>query len=122
MAHSPEAYARIGRLVARAKQIPRPELRERHELELMTALAIPATPRRHANVLQHMLGHFTQALSSDERQELLGLIEDHRRGLVPLVVPLTLMRHHVRRLAVEYLLGQVYLEPHPRELMLRNHT
>ena len=122
MAHSPEAYARIGRLVARAKDIPRPELRARYEQELMSALAIPATPRRHANVLQHMLGHFTETLSADERQELLGLIEEHRQGLLPLVVPLTLIRHHVRRLNVSYLLGQVYLDPHPRELMLRNHT
>jgi uncharacterized protein YbgA (DUF1722 family) len=122
MAHSPQAYVGIGRLVARAKQLPRAELRARYELELMTALAIPATPRRHANVLQHMLGHFTQALSADERAELLGLIEEHRRGLLPLVVPLTLVRHHVRRLKVDYLLDQAYLDPHPRELMLRNHT
>ena len=81
-----------------------------------------ATPRRHANVLQHMLGYVSPQVSADERQELLGLIDDHRRGLVPLVVPLALLRHHVRRLRVAYLQGQVYLDPHPKELMLRNHS
>ncbi len=122
MAHSPVAYARIGRLVAGARRMERTPLRERYEAEVMAALTEPATPRRHANVLQHMLGYFTDALSADERRELLELVEDHRRGLVPLVVPLTLIRHHVRRLGVGYLQGQAYLEPHPKELMLRNHT
>lgn len=122
MSHSPQAYASLGRLVAGAKGMPRAEFRERYEAELMAALRIPATPRRHANVLQHMFGYFSGSLAVDDRQELLGLIEDHRRGLVPLVVPLTLVRHHVRRLGVAYLQGQAYLEPHPKELMLRNHT
>ncbi len=122
MSHSPEAYVRIGRLVASGKTLARNELRVRYEGELMAALAARATPRRHANVLQHMLGYFSDALSPDERQEVVGLIEDHRKGLVPLVVPLTLVRHHVRRLGVGYLAGQAYLEPHPKELMLRNHT
>ena len=122
LSHSPEAYARLGRLVARARGLQKAALRERYEAELLAALAVPATPRRHANVLQHMLGYFSDSLSPEERQEVLGLIEEHRRGLTPLVVPLTLIRHHVRRLGVAYLQGQAYLEPHPRELMLRNHS
>ena len=88
----------------------------------MAALRVRATPRRHANVLEHMLGHLSPALAPAERRELLDVIADHRRGLVPLVVPLTLMKHHVRRLDLESLAGQVYLEPHPKELMLRNHV
>jgi uncharacterized protein YbgA (DUF1722 family)/uncharacterized protein YbbK (DUF523 family) len=122
MAHSPEAYRSLGRLVAGGKGMARAELRERYEGGLMAALTVPATPRKHANVMQHMLGHFSEQLTADERQELLGLIDDHRRGLVPLVVPVTLIRHHVRRLGVAYLAGQAYLEPHPKELMLRNHV
>jgi len=122
MAHSTEAYRSLGRLVAGAKATPRAELRDRYEAGLMAALKVPATPRKHANVMQHMLGHFSERLSADERQELLGLIDDHRRGLVPLVVPITLFRHHVRRLDVAYLAGQAYLDPHPKELMLRNHV
>jgi uncharacterized protein YbgA (DUF1722 family)/uncharacterized protein YbbK (DUF523 family) len=126
MAHSPEAYRSLGRLVAGAKSmprpVPRPVLRERYEAGLMAALQVPATPRKHANVMQHMLGHLSEDLTADERQELLGLIDDHRRGHVPLIVPVTLLRHHVRRLEVTYLAGQVYLDPHPKELMLRNHV
>jgi uncharacterized protein YbgA (DUF1722 family)/uncharacterized protein YbbK (DUF523 family) len=122
MAHSPEAYRSLGRLVAGAKAAPRAELRDRYEAGLMDALKVPATPRKHANVMQHMLGHFSERLSADERRELLDLIDDHRRGLVPLVVPITLFRHHVRRLDVAYLAGQAYLDPHPKELMLRNHV
>jgi uncharacterized protein YbgA (DUF1722 family) len=86
----------------------------------MTALAHPATPRRHVNVLQHVLGHFRRRLDIADRRELAALVEDYRRGLVPLIVPITLVRHHVHRLGLAYLAGQVYLEPHPKELMLRN--
>ena len=71
-------------------------------------------------MLQHVLGFFRDGLDVASRHELAALIEDYRRGLVPLVVPITLVRHHVRRLGVAYLAGQVYLEPHPKELMLRN--
>ena len=69
-----------------------------------------------------MLGHFKQRLDAADRTELLASIEDYRLGLVPLVVPITLLKHHVRRHKVGYLAGQVYLDPHPRELMLRNHV
>jgi uncharacterized protein YbgA (DUF1722 family)/uncharacterized protein YbbK (DUF523 family) len=122
MAHSPAAYARLGRLVAAAKATPRAELRRRYESELMEALAVVATPGRHANVLRHMLGYVSRSLDRPQRAELDQLIEDYRRELIPLLAPLTLLRHHARRLGVAYLLGQVYLEPHPRELMLRNHA
>jgi uncharacterized protein YbgA (DUF1722 family) len=73
-------------------------------------------------VLMHMAGHFKTLLDDDEKQELLGSIDDYRRGLLPLVVPMTLVRHHVRRHKVAYLAGQMYLDPHPKELMLRNHV
>jgi uncharacterized protein YbgA (DUF1722 family)/uncharacterized protein YbbK (DUF523 family) len=122
MAHSPAAYARLGRLVATAKGQPREALRRRYEGEFMAALAALATPGRHANVLRHMLGYVSRELDRDQRAEADELIEDYRRELVPLLVPLTLLRHHVRRLGIGYLLGQVYLEPNPKELMLRNHA
>jgi len=122
MAHSPKAYQSIGRLVARGKGLPREELRHSYETEFMAALAAPTNTRRHTNVLQHMAGYFSKQLSADERQELVDLIEDYRKGLVPLVVPVTLLRHHVRRFDVAYLKGQIYLEPHPKELMLLNHV
>jgi uncharacterized protein YbgA (DUF1722 family)/uncharacterized protein YbbK (DUF523 family) len=122
MAHDPEAYRRLGRLVARLRARPLGELVTLYGTGFMEALRTLTTPGRHANVLEHMLGYLTDDLPRAERQELVGLIRDHRRGFVPLVVPLTLVKHHVSRLGVEYLAGQVYLDPHPKELMLRNHV
>jgi len=122
MAHQPAAYQRLGRLVASGKTQVRREFQERYSTEFMSALATMATPRRHANVLQHMLGYFKQSLDRESRAELLALIADYAGGRVPLVVPLTLFAHHIRRCGVPYLADQVYLAPHPVELMLRNHV
>lgn len=122
LAHDPQGYRRLGRLVATGKALPRPELRARYEGELMAILARPAARGRQANVLEHLLGHLKGKLAPDETRELVALIDEHRRGLVPLIVPLTLLRHHVRRLGVRYVETQTFLEPHPRALMLRNHV
>jgi len=122
LAHSPKAYQQLGRLVARARSLPRAELRERYEREFMAALAKLATRGRHTNVLRHMVGYFRNQLDDASRRELLGHIEDYRRGLVPLIAPVTLVAHHVRVLDVEYLKDQAYLTPHPKELALRNHV
>ncbi|HET7695987.1 MAG TPA: DUF523 and DUF1722 domain-containing protein [Vicinamibacterales bacterium] len=122
LAHSTSAYHELGRLVAAAKGVPRGELRRRYEALFMKTLARPATPARHTNVLRHMAGHLKKLLDDGSRRELGECIEEYRRELVPLIVPLTLLRHHVRAHGVAYLAGQTYLEPHPRELMLRNHV
>jgi uncharacterized protein YbgA (DUF1722 family)/uncharacterized protein YbbK (DUF523 family) len=122
LAHDTPAYERLGRLVARVKDTPRDELARSYRATYMAALGRPARRRQHVNVLQHMAGHFKKLLDRADRDELAGSIRDYRLGLVPLVVPITLFRHHVRRHGVTWLEGQVYLEPHPRELMLRNHA
>ena len=122
MAHSPRAYASLGRLVAGSKKKPTAELEAQYENEFMDALRELATTRRQANVLMHILGYFRDRLDADTRQELLGVIEDYRCAFVPLVAPIIMLRHYARRLDVAYLCGQVYLEPHPKELMLRNHV
>jgi len=88
----------------------------------METLAQKATVKKHGDVLQHMMGHFKTLLTPDERQELLEVITRYRGHLVPLVVPLTLFHHYVRKHGVSYLARQVYLNPHPVELMLRNHV
>ena len=121
LAHVPAAYARLGRLAASAKGRVSRALMEEYAAGFMAALAVPATRGRHVNVLQHMAGYF-EAADTDSRRELAATIADYGRGLVPLVVPLTLVAHHARRHAVGYLLDQVYLQPHPKELMLRNHV
>jgi uncharacterized protein YbgA (DUF1722 family) len=88
----------------------------------MNALAAHASSKKHSNVLEHLMGYFSKELSALERQELIEVIGDFRRQLVPLIVPVTLMRHYVRKYHVEYLESQIYLEPSPKQLMLRNHV
>jgi uncharacterized protein YbgA (DUF1722 family)/uncharacterized protein YbbK (DUF523 family) len=122
MAHSPEAYRQLGRLVARAREVPRKELEREYTRAFMKALATIATRRRHLNVLQHMAGYVKDRLDRESKAELHGAIDDYRRELVPLIVPITLMRHHVRVHGIAYLAEQRYLDPHPKELMLRNHV
>ena len=122
LAHSPKDYRELGRMVAAAKRIDRQELRAGYESQFMAALSKMATRAKNTNVLQHVLGFFKKDLDAASRQELLGRIQDYRLGLVPLVVPLTLVAHYVRLLDVEYLRDQLYLHPHPKELALRNHV
>lgn len=122
MAHEPRAYGRLGRLVAGATSRNRSEVASAYREVHANALRKLATPTRHVNALRHAAGFFEKLASADERRELADRIEDYGRGLVPLVVPITLLRHHVRRHGVARLAGQVYLEPHPEELLLRNHA
>jgi uncharacterized protein YbgA (DUF1722 family)/uncharacterized protein YbbK (DUF523 family) len=122
LAHSTVRYNELGRLVAASKDLARRDLRDRYERLFMHTLAIIATPGKHANVLTHMAGHLKHEIDDGSRVELCDSIAQYRKGLIPLVVPLTLLRHHVRVHDMKYLAGQVYLEPHPRELMLRNHV
>ena len=122
LAHSPEAYRQLGRLVAGAKNNARAELRASYEQGFMRALAVVATRARHTNVLQHMAGYFRDRLDQGSRLELADAIEEYRQGRLPLIVPITLVKHHVRATGQSYLSGQIYLQPHPRELMLRNHV
>jgi uncharacterized protein YbgA (DUF1722 family)/uncharacterized protein YbbK (DUF523 family) len=123
LAHSPQHYREMGSLVAQAGTSPWDEVRENYGRLLMKGMAVMATPGRHTNVMQHLMGFLKDALSNADKAELLGLIEDYRRGLVPLIVPLTLLKHHVARHPVpDWVHQQVYLHPYPKELMLRNHV
>jgi uncharacterized protein YbgA (DUF1722 family)/uncharacterized protein YbbK (DUF523 family) len=122
LAHSPADSARLGRLLANLKGGPRAEWLARYGEAFMRALAVSATTRKHVNVLQHIAGCLKDHLSGEEKRELLGHITDFGRGLVPLVVPITLINHHVARFRVSYIADQIYLSPHPKELMLRNHV
>lgn len=122
LSHSTSAYQKLGQLVAKGAGLPHAELRREYETLFMKTLSIPATTRRHTNVLMHMAGHLKTKLDAASKRELGASVEEYRQGFVPLVVPLTLIRHHVRVHDVTYLAGQVYLEPHPRELSLRNHV
>lgn len=122
LSHDPQGYSELGRLVAEGKQRDRDELAARYQERFMQVLAVLATPNKHVNVLEHMMGYLREPLDDAARRELRAAIEDYREGYVPLVVPVTLIRHYVRLHEVEYLQGQNYLEPHPKELKVRNHV
>jgi len=122
LSHSPKHYQIMGRLVAKAKVIPLKDLFQQYQAILMEALQLKTTPKKNANVLMHMMGYFKEHLSSDEKQELLEVIENYRQEYIPLIVPMTLINHYVRKYDQPYLKQQVYLNPHPLELQLRNHV
>jgi len=122
LAHSPEHYRDMGRLVARGKSLDPTALHGRYAELLMNALRLKATVKKHINVMQHIMGYFKNNLSGDEKQELLEILDRYRRELVPLIVPITLLNHYVRKYEEPYLARQTYLNPHPVELKLRNHA
>ena len=122
LSHSPQHHRMMGRLVAQAKETPLKELYKQYQELLMEALRLTSTPRKNANVMIHILGYFKKQLSPDEKQELLEIIDLYRQGTVPLIVPITLISHYVRKYEQPYLQDQYYLQPHPLELQLRNHV
>jgi len=122
MAHSPKDLETLGNLVARGKAIPPETLKREYITTLMAALRLKATPRKNTNVLDHCMGYFKKQLSTGEKKELREVIDDYHSQLVPLIVPVTLIRHYTRLHSEPYLMRQKYLYPHPKELMLRNHV
>ena len=122
LAHSPKHAGLTGKLVAEGKSLPISDLFSRYEKILMEALALKTTLKKNMNVLQHMMGYFKKQLTSDEKQELLEVYDQYYQGLVPLLVPLTLMNHYVRKYDQPYLKEQTFLNPHPVELKLRTHV
>ncbi len=120
MSHSLQHYRDMGRLVARVKEIPLESLYDQYEAMFMQALSLKATVKKNVNVLQHMAGYFKNELSKDEKQELQEIIEQYHQNYTPLIVPITLVNHYVRKYEQEYLRKQYYLNPHPIELKLRN--
>jgi len=122
LAHNQAGYRRLGPLVAAARPDNLPETLCAYEKGLMDTLKRRASARSHSNVLQHLAGYLKRALDPDDKAELTELIDTYRNELVPLVVPLTLLRHHFRRHPHPWVSEQVYLAPHPAELMLHNHV
>jgi len=121
MAHSRKHYGALGKMVAASKKRKLNELHADYISLLMEGMQLLATPKKNSNVLQHMAGYFKDKLSADEKKELLEVTTDYHKGLVPLLIPITLLRHYVRKYKEDYLAKQVYLCPHPLERMLHNH-
>jgi uncharacterized protein YbgA (DUF1722 family)/uncharacterized protein YbbK (DUF523 family) len=119
MAHSPVAYRELGRLVATAKSFELTQLAERYLIDLMQALKNIASRKQHANVLQHLQGFLKQSLSNTDKDELADAIHRYRQGFLPLMAPLTLLGHHLRRFPNQYVTAQQYMDPYPEQLGLR---
>jgi uncharacterized protein YbgA (DUF1722 family)/uncharacterized protein YbbK (DUF523 family) len=122
LAHSAEQYRQMGRVVAHSHERPLSEVLAEYQQLLLQSLRLKTTPKKNANVLYHLLGYFKKDLSADEKQELVDIIEHYRQGDLPLIVPVTLINHYVRKYDQSYLKEQYYLHPHPLELQLRNHA
>jgi uncharacterized protein YbgA (DUF1722 family)/uncharacterized protein YbbK (DUF523 family) len=119
LAHCPETYRAMGRLVGTGKTVDVHGLVDSYETMLMSALKKRASVAKHVNVLQHIFGFFKRQLSAEVRRDLLQTIEDYQRGMLPLIVPIALIRHYAHLLKIDYLCDQTYLVPHPKELALR---
>ncbi|MGW8284965.1 MAG: YbgA family protein [Candidatus Deferrimicrobiaceae bacterium] len=117
-----KGYTQMGKLVAAAKEMTPSVLYDRYQVLLMETLSAKPTVKKSADVLLHMMGHFKKVLTKDEKQELLEVITRYRQKLIPIIVPVTLIGHYVRKYRVSYLERQVFLHLHPVELMLRNHV
>lgn len=122
MSHSPKHYSTLGKLVANAKSFKEEDLYREYIKSLMEGIRFIATVKKQTNVLHHIMGYFKKQLSADEKKELLEIIDNYHRQLVPLIVPITLLTHYVRKYGDTYLERQHYLHPHPVELILRNHV
>jgi uncharacterized protein YbgA (DUF1722 family)/uncharacterized protein YbbK (DUF523 family) len=122
LSHSPKHYSALGILVARAKKYRPDALYSEYIKILMEGLRLLATVKKNTNVLLHIAGYFKKQLSSDDKRELLEVIEEYLKGYIPLIVPVVLLNHYVRKFDKPYLKTQFYLNPHPVELMLRNHV
>lgn len=121
LSHSQDHYRNMGKRVAEGKKRPMDQLFDEYEALLLKALSLKTTVKKNINVLQHMLGFFKKELTLPEKQELISIIDQYRSGYVPLIVPITLIRHYVLKYDQPWLKVQTYLNPHPFELKLRNY-
>ena len=122
LSHSQKHSTILGKLVAEAKNIPAAQLYSQYQMIFMEALRLKTTIKKNINVLQHMMGYFKKQLSAEEKRELLETIDQYGNEYIPLIVPVTLIKHYVRKYDQPYLKQQLYLNPHPIELKLRNHA
>ena len=120
LANNPQAYKELGRQLASIAQHDLEQFAADYFSRLMQALRRTASRGSHSNVLQHLFGYLKHALSAEEKRDTVQLIEQYREGIVPLVVPLTLLKYHFRRHPHPYVAQQAYLQPHPERLSLRN--
>ena len=120
LAHDEAEYRKLGPLIASVNRNNLKQLSEEYLLRMMTCLKARASRNRHTNVLMHVMGFLKNKITGDDKQELIEVMDNYRLGQVPLIVPITLMRHHLRKYPDDYICNQYYMAPYPEELMLRN--
>lgn len=120
LAHDEEEYRKLGPLIASVTKANLQQIADEYLTRMMTCLKSRASRKRHSNVLMHVMGFLKNKIGSDDKQELIEILDSYRNGRVPLIVPITLMRHHLRQFPDEYISSQYYMSPYPEELMLRN--
>lgn len=121
MAHSYKGYKELGSYLATANKQPLDEVLQHYIKTLMHYLSLRATRKSHTNVMMHILGYMKKVLDSECKQELLDCIDTYRKGEVHLVVPMTMLKHYLKRHGNDYIKQQVYLDPYPHQLGLRNY-
>ena len=122
LAHSRKHYSELGQLVAMVKTLKTARIKAQYSRLFMEALTYKTTTKKNTDAMLNMMGFLKKKLTKSEKEDILSTIEDYRKELLPLIVPVTLIHHQVKKYNIEYLLGQEYLKPHPKELMLRNHV
>ena len=123
LAHSPVHYRALGRIVSDAGAGDLDAILETYAETMTACLQVLATPGKHTNVIMHLMSFLKNSLDAADKAELLDLVEQMRNRILPLIVPVTLLKHHLAKHEVpDWVHQQVYLNPYPGELMLRNHV
>ena len=122
LSHSPKHYKLLGQLIGKINEFKPNEFKVLYRTTFMEGLKLIATTKKHTNVLQHIMGFLKNQLSDFEKNSANEAIEDFRLGFVPLIVPITLIKNYIYKYNIEYITNQIYLNPHPKEMMLRNHV
>lgn len=120
LAHDEVEYRKLGPLIASTNKENINDIADEYLIRVMKCLKAKASRKRHTNVLMHVMGYLKSKITSDDKQELIEVLDKYRLGKVPLIVPVTLMKHHLRKYPNEYISKQYYMDPYPEELMLRN--
>ena len=120
LAHDEVEYRKLGPLIASINKGNINDIADEYLIRVMNCLKAKASRKRHTNVLMHVMGYLKSKITRDDKQELIEVLDKYRLGQVPLIVPVTLMKHHLRKYPNEYISKQYYMDPYPEELMLRN--
>ncbi|ASP47525.1 YbgA family protein [Cognaticolwellia beringensis] len=120
MSHNQAMAKELGHWLAQAHAEEPSEVLPQYLTKMMTLLKLRASRKGHVNTLHHLQGYLKNFISADDKTELVDIIDQYRNGLLPLIVPITLLRHHFRRFPNDYITDSYYMKPHPKELMLLN--